>query len=60
MIQFGKTATEFLSNLEAVFGRFVKYYEWLKPSKCSFGFDKVEFVEIYLARWVTTCQMLER
>jgi hypothetical protein len=43
-IIFGETAEEFITNLREVFKLFVKYNVRLKPIKCSFGFQSVEFV----------------
>ena len=45
-VVFGKTAAEFLSNLEAVFRRLVEYNVRLKPSKCSFGRGRVRGTHI--------------
>jgi hypothetical protein len=41
---FGNTASEFLHNLRLVFERFVQYNVRLKPEKCSFGFEEINFV----------------
>jgi hypothetical protein len=43
-ISFGDTADDMLSNLDMLLQRMEDYNVRLKPSKCQFGFEEVEFV----------------
>jgi hypothetical protein len=44
VLVYGETETEFLKNLRTVFVRFRKHKILLKPKKCAFGMNKIEFV----------------